>query len=306
MSAQASFRQRAAARVRAGLRRSRALYTPVAILCIAALVFSEHLAFYDGFLAISPGLLLLTFLCVGLGHLCIAVASHRFFRAVGARPGFGLVLATHLNRLPARYIPGGVWQTVSRSLDFSAAGVEAKSILRLVLLEIGVALGLALLMGGLCLWVASPDALGGFSLLLAAAGLAGLLALPVAEALLSPMSRVDMAAFGAGIAVFVPVWLLYASAFSLFLAHLGVSLGWATDVGIYLVSWSAGFLAFFAPQGIGVFELTAGYLATDSVSAAIIAALFVFRLILIAADLATYALYRLTRFGMHLMHRNRI
>ncbi len=292
MRAPASLRDGTAKLVKRGLRRSRSFYTPLALLCITALVVSEHRAFHDGFRAISPGLLLLICCCVGLGHFCIAITSYSFFRAVGERPAFGLVLATHFNRLPARYIPGGIWQTVSRSLDFSAAGIEARPILRLVLLEMGVALALALLIGGVCLSLASLEARRDLALLLAAAGVIGLLALPVVDAVMDRGQRSDPINYGIGIVAFVPVWLLYATAFSLFLAHLGVSLGWAGDAGVYLVSWSAGFVAFFAPQGIGVFELTAGYLATDSLSAAVIASLFVFRLVLIAADLAAFALYR--------------
>ncbi len=60
--------------------------------------------------------------------------------------------------------------------------------------------------------------------------------------------------------------------------------------GAYLFSWGVGFIAIFAPQGIGVFEVVAADLMrSDSTFMSVAALLAGFRLIILAADATVWA-----------------
>jgi hypothetical protein len=66
--------------------------------------------------------------------------------------------------------------------------------------------------------------------------------------------------------------------------------------GIYLFSWGVGFLAIFAPQGIGVFEFVASELMASPVGFMGLAALIAgFRIVVLVADIAVWLVYMATR-----------
>ncbi|MCK7575573.1 MAG: hypothetical protein MZV65_47755 [Chromatiales bacterium] len=65
-------------------------------------------------------------------------------------------MKTHINRLPARYLPGGIWQTVSRAIDFSASGITTPVIMRVIFMEIAISAALAGFIGAL-LYLASES-----------------------------------------------------------------------------------------------------------------------------------------------------
>ena len=67
-----------------------------------------------------------------------------------------------------------------------------------------------------------------------------------------------------------------------------------TMAGVYLFSWGVGFLAVFAPQGIGVFEAVASDLFASPIGFMGFAALIAgFRVVVMVADFATWGIYRL-------------
>ena len=66
--------------------------------------------------------------------------------------------------------------------------------------------------------------------------------------------------------------------------------------GIYLFSWGVGFLAVFAPQGIGVFEMVGSQLMQSPLGFVGFAALIGgFRLVILVADLLVWIAYHLLR-----------
>lgn len=280
-------------RLRTVAQRSRAFYTPVSLLCIGYFFLAEHRSIAENFGSLHPGRLALVLLLIATGHVFIALSSAFLFRSLGSNPGFGIVFATHVNRLPARYLPGGIWQTVSRAADFSALGMTSGVILRVVMLEMALSAGLAALLGaGFQLLGGAPHQL--ILVIAALVGLIGLIAAPLlAQRLLRDGIRIHRADYAAAVGAFLVVWLLYGTAFFLFLSPVLGDVGWFRAVGVYLSSWLIGFLAFFAPQGIGVFEVTSSFLLTGSVASAFVASVFAFRLFSILADLLVWMLFRL-------------
>src|ERR1700733_9080997 len=58
--------------------------------------------------------LIITVLLWASLNLLIAVFTWIVLRETGANISYGAILRIHVGRLPARYLPGGIWQTVSR------------------------------------------------------------------------------------------------------------------------------------------------------------------------------------------------
>ena len=70
------------------------------------------------------------------------------FRACGVQIDWAHAFSIHATRLPARYMPGGVWHTVGRVMDYSQQGVQPRHLTAFVALENGLAATVALAVGG--------------------------------------------------------------------------------------------------------------------------------------------------------------
>ncbi len=290
MGPSADWRERG----RALLRGSRVLYTPLALVFLTYLLFSDEVGLRARLAQADSWLIVNVFLLVACGHGFLVLTSYLLFRSQGARAGLGQIWHVHVSRLPARYLPGGVWQTVSRALDFSAYGLARAIILRVLILEMVLSTGLAAVLGVSLLLVAG-HAKG--ALYLSLFGLFGIVELLTAPWLLSMLTkdhpRFAPAHYGAAVAAFAVVWLLYGIAFYQFVGAVLPGIDWPRAMGVYLLSWAAGFLAFFAPQGIGVFEVVSSYLLTGELAAGVVVSMFAFRALTMLSDLGVWGIYRL-------------
>jgi glycosyltransferase 2 family protein len=284
-----------AATLKAFLSASRKVYTPIALLFIAVLLVGERRALYERFAGVDGWSILGIILLLYLGHLCIGLSNWLQFRAFGIRLSFAPVLAIYVSRLPARYIPGGIWQALSRSLDFVERGVPAKGVLAVMSAEWTLSAAVAAMLGGLCLLLSKTD-YPALAAGMALTGLATVALVPLATAQLRRnLPTMAWPALMAAMVAFFAVWLFYATGFWLFLNALGSNISWLQTTGIFLFSWLVGFFALFAPQGVGVFETTAGMMLAEGHAGMFIATLFGFRVVSLAADLSLFALLYLFR-----------
>jgi glycosyltransferase 2 family protein len=290
MQQRADWRERG----RALLSGSRVLYTPLALAFLAYVIFSDEVGLRARLAQADSWLIVKVFLLVACGHGFIVLCSYLLFRSQGAQPGLGQVWHIHVSRLPARYLPGGVWQTVSRALDFSAHGLARATILRVLILEMVLSTGLAAVLG-VSLLLAAGDLKGvSYLSIFLLFGIAELWAAPWLVSMLSKdHPRFAAARYVAAIAAFALVWLLYGIAFYQFVGAVLPGIDWPRAMGVYLLSWAAGFLAFFAPQGIGVFEVVSSYLLTGELAAGVVASMFAFRALTMLSDLGVWGIYRL-------------
>ena len=67
-------------------------------------------------------------------------------------------------------------------------------------------------------------------------------------------------------------------------------------LGVYSVSWAAGFIAFFAPQGVGVTEYVASHLIFEDSPIYFISVMAIFRVIVLIADMCAFVLSGATYF----------
>ncbi len=99
------------------------------------------------------------------------------------------------------------------------------------------------------------------------------------------------------ILVVMLTWCVASAAFVLFVSSfsaLSLEMPILEIAAAYLFSWGVGFVAVFAPQGIGVFEVMAGELLRGSLALSGVAVLLAgFRAVIFTADLLAWLLGRL-------------
>lgn len=284
---------------------ARLAFTPVALAALA--FFAWHARNdLDRVLsgAVSAWLALAVFAWVAL-HFAAALFTTCVLGAEQPRLNWRTALIVHGSRLPARYLPGGIWHAVARATDYSALGVPTPTVVRYLLIEQSAAALVPLALGavglvwlapsGMPVWLApwiAPAALVAGTGLLVSAALVGL-----RPEVTAPMRR--LAQWGGAVAAMVVVMALGGVAFACFLRALPVAAG---DIALldaviaWVFGWAIGFLAVFAPQGIGVTEtITAAVLDAPLGLRATAVVLASFRVVVLVADLLVTALACLLR-----------
>ena len=281
------------------LRVAQRLFVPLALIFLAAFAWQGRDTLLNVLASGKPWRLLLSALLWSCMPLLAPLFSLIVFRALGQPFSYLQLAAIHIGNLPARYIPGGIWHTVGRIAALSKLGASKRDITTVVLLENALAVGIAFAIGGPL--VALYRGLAGWGLLAALAGISGLLGVAVLPWLLNHRlasgprgfsGRAYLACAGSVAAA----WCIGAAAFVIFLTafsdlQLRAS---ALEAGAtYLFAWGMGFIAIFAPQGIGVFEAVAGDLLSPPGAFKSIAALMLgFRLVILLSDALVWLAYQ--------------
>jgi hypothetical protein len=220
-----------------------------------------------------------------LGAYTVLVQTWRvMLHAWNATLSFGAAARIWFVSNLGRYIPGKIWQIAAMSVMAKRRGVSpvaaTGSSLVVNLASVASGFALVLLTGAGVLRFAVPDGAAGLAgvvsgpvlaMLLLAIALGGLIALPYALPLLArTMTRitgrelelpaVPPRAIWVATAGTAGAWLLYGVAFALFSRALLPAAGPLTAgdlfayVAVYTSSYLVGYLALFAPGGIGVRE----------------------------------------------------
>ncbi len=185
---------------------------------------------------------------------------------VSARDGFYMYNLAQL----AKYVPGSIWQFVSRIAMLRARQAPATAIRDSMVAENGWVIGSALLIGGVLLGVAQPGffprllAVGArvpvaLQVLLGAAALLGLVAallwLRRRGSRLWPWLLRLRPPLGAWATLSLGWFALGASFWICLRPFLAGGPPWPAVIGVYCIAWVAGYLVPFAPAGLGVREV---------------------------------------------------
>lgn len=224
------------------------------------------------------------------------------FRALGKGFSYRQLAAIHIGNLPARYIPGGIWHTVGRATALSGLGTGKRDIATFVLMENALAIGIAFAIGGPL--VALYRGFAAWGLVAALAGFGGIVGLATLPWLLNrylatSQMRMPARAYWACAATVAVSWCMGAAAFVVFLTafpDLDMNVSALEAGATYLLAWGMGFIAFFAPQGIGVFEVVAGDMISGSQSIQGTAVVLVgFRFVILLSDALVWGAFQLIR-----------
>jgi hypothetical protein len=278
---------------RSSLAIARAAFTPLALAFLGIAAFGSR----DAVAAIlaQASLVPLVFAASAwaLLNLLVPAISRSWLDGLPSPPSYRTLLDIHLRRLPARYLPGGIWHTVSRVADLHALGIGRAQLGALVMLENLAPLAVALVLGGLFALASGQRHTVVWVLLIAGSTLIVLLPL-LLRSVFPEARRPPPAAEAAAYALILAFWSVAGSAFVVYWVAFPTPLpdgGLAGIVAAYLLSWAAGFVAVFAPQGIGVFESVASWLLKGQLPFAGIAVLVAgFRAAMLAGDAVAYLL----------------
>lgn len=218
--------------------------------------------------SVEPGWLLLSAVVVWLMYGLLIAAWRLMLTAWGRGLDFWSAARIWTVSSLGKYLPGKVWAVAGMAVMAQRAGVgagpAAGSAVILQVLAIGTGAAVAALTGWSSLRAAYPGAESGLAALLAVSVVgAGVLLWPASVRRVvriavpdatSPRPPVGAVAFG--IAANTIAWLGYGLALWLLARGLlpGTGLGLPRAIAVFTASYLAGFLALFAPGGIGVRE----------------------------------------------------
>lgn len=197
-------------------------------------------------------------------------------------------------RLPAKYLPGGIWQSVARFTAYRKYDVRKSDSLTILVLEHLIALGASVTLGAsVLLCTKTSDLVTRIALWLLIAGVALLIAPTFWIIRFRPKQAKALFWMAMVVASTLFFWCLAATAFVTYWSAI-FDLRAAQILGVvacYLLSWATGFVAIFAPQGIGVFEWTASHLLPSTQTLSVtVTAIAGFRLITIIGDLVAWTI----------------
>lgn len=274
------------------------IFTPVAFIFLLYFAWQSKDELAELIRDASIVYLCLAAIVWGLLHALSPVLAVVVFKACGSNVSWQQAFSIHAARLPARYLPGGIWHTVGRVMDYREQGVASRHLSAFVLLENGLAAAVTLAVGGgIVFALRGTDPLGSVAGL---SSLAGVVALPaiayaINSRLLQQPDKLSLVNYLNSVAVVSVFWIGAAIAFLLYLNAFPSSQGAYSLIemgGIYLFSWGVGFVSIFAPQGIGVFEVVASELMDGPIGFMGLAALIAgFRVVVLVADIIVWLIF---------------
>ncbi len=271
---------------------ARRLFIPVALAFLAVSAYRASDSLGPLLAELSWAKLLVACLAWGSAQWVGPIATVGFARIFGIPLGYRALALISVLRLPAKYLPGGIWQSVARFAAYRQHDVRNRDSLAILTSEHVVALAVSLALGGgILLSLDNSPMVTRIAALALACGVA-LILLCIAWLARRPSQRIRKLGWMV-LVVFATVlfWCLAAVAFALYWSALfPVSPGDIPRlVSCYLLSWAAGFAAVFAPQGLGVFEWVAAHLLPSMQTLSVtVTAVAGFRLVAITGDLVAW------------------
>lgn len=274
---------------------ARWLFGPVALLSLALAGWHARSVFAVVIDQTRPVHVLAAAMLWALLHLVTPLFTRIVLLEVGADVAYRTLLGIHVARLPARYLPGGIWHTVSRAMDLHRLGTTRAQLSIMILLENAVPAASALMLGGFALvltgnatWLAHAAAAAGIAAL-------GITFLLLRHRALRQSRALTLHGYLKLVAVTSFFWLVAATAFYCYWTAFPAARDDMPALqlyGAYLLAWVAGFVTVFAPQGVGVFEYVAGLFLRGALTFGGTAVLVAgFRLTILGADMLAFGIF---------------
>ncbi|MFT6974676.1 MAG: uncharacterized membrane protein YbhN (UPF0104 family) [Bermanella sp.] len=288
--------------LKAAMRWSKFVFTPLAVGFIVYYAWLSKSELYELFQSTDASWLFVSVFVLIMLHLCSPWFTVLFFKNLGVDVTYKKVAIVHIKYLPAKYLPGGVWHSVARVAEYLKMGLSSRDVSIYFLAENLAIVGVTLGVGGVAasLVFAKSEWLQlffylGFAVLFAS------LAFPVVinQFFAANRKKLQLRGYMFSFSVFILYWIGAACAFvSFFLAfpHFSSEIAPLTIGVAYVFSWGMGYIAIFAPQGIGVTELvSAKLLGNEGVFSVLVVTFVGFRLLMFIADLVAWGLLLLCR-----------
>ncbi|WP_353571217.1 hypothetical protein [Candidatus Albibeggiatoa sp. nov. BB20] len=284
------------------LRFIQSAFTVLALLCLAYFAWQSQ-DLLQTLLAKTQwsNLALAALFWIGV-QLILVLEAKLQLRALFAQLSYPQIFYIHVNRLPARYIPGGIWHSVSKMVDFHQLGVKKSQLGALFLLESIQSIFMSFLIGGSLVFYfrGLSDFWGIAAGLSALISLFGILIVPwLWSYKYFKLPKLDKYQYFKAASLFLFIWTMASSSFISYLSAFPQLLSQThllEVAGSYVFSWSVGYLMIFAPQGIGIFEVISGNLLNLSMQLADTAIIIAgFRIVTLVGDIGLWAITKWVR-----------
>lgn len=232
-------------------------------------------------------------------HLLAPVSTKAILQCFGHSITYSRLLDIYISRLPARYLPGGIWHTVGRMSAYYTHGVSKKDLTLLGIVETLFPCLITLFLGGGYLWfITEQKALSNLEGALSLTNLIILLAIPIiVKHQIPSLWKKNFLYFYFYILV-ISVFFWGIASFSFIFYYNSISIGaeqtsFFKIAATYIFSWGIGYISIIAPQGIGVFEIVAGKLLPLPMSlGGAVAFIAGFRIVSLFSDSLVWITYR--------------
>ena len=281
------------------------IYTPLIFACIFYYIFKNSDLLLDLFSKAKPQFIISAVVLWASLHLLAPLSPLLILRCLGYSLPYKRLLEIYIARLPARYLPGGIWHTVGRLADYRSCGITKKHISFLAFFETIFPIPVTFFIGGTLLWIYTPRALPYSLEIFSTVASFIVLFAPFFLLIWNPFKKYPPAknSFFYLNLLFLSFifWSLAASSFIFYFNSVALNKTAQQPLlslaGAYIFSWGTGYIAIFAPQGIGIFEVTAGKIINLPLSlGSSVAFLAGFRLIALLADFLIYVSFWLSNF----------
>lgn len=234
----------------------------------------------------------------GSSHLVAPLFSSRLIQKIGYNFSYRTALDINISLLPAKYLPGGIWHTIGRIGMMKSLDLPNKPITALVFLENLLPPVVTISIGGLIVYLDAFDSIKAqwipIAITIAMASIIPILFF-LNKKILKLEHKITVLDLVFQVSIVVVFWTLTSLSFITFLSAFSsveITNGAIQTAGIYLFSWGIGFISFFAPQGLGVFEAVAANLIQSNLSTEkLILVLALFRLVAMAGDLIDWTIW---------------
>lgn len=277
------------------------IYTPLVLLCILSFILENRSLLSDLFIDTNIKFMISAIFSWATLHFLAPLLAYFFFKAKNCSLQYTNLLDIYIARLPAKYLPGGIWHTVARMHDYHVQGMSKTNISHLALFETIFPIPFTFFTGLILLSIETllplPQYLVSFFLFSSAV----FLILPfVFSRIMWPESNNSRAYYFFLILLSVFFWLIASLSFFLYLHSFPLTganqYSFLTVSGAYIFSWGTGYISLFAPQGIGVFEVVMANIINLPINlGSSVAFLAGFRLVALIADFIIFFIYKLLR-----------
>ncbi|TLX20894.1 hypothetical protein [Thermomonas fusca] len=264
----------------------------VFFICYAALNWAEILSVVARLSLVG---LMFCMAAYSAAHFLAVAAATSLLESLGQARPYKMLLGIHWRRLPAKYLPGGIWHTVGRGSDLVGNGVPMRQVAELLTVEQLLSIWWSGFLGLALAGIAFDGEVRMVALTLSAVWIAATTLVlgwlwrspayaRLASAVLRP--RVWLSYVGG--------WALLASAFTAYLKVGAVTIDNPLQVAAsYLVSWMLGALAFFAPQGMGVFEfaMSKAVSGPGGIESGLLWFIGAYRIVVLFADFSAWCMW---------------
>jgi len=270
------------------------IFTPVALLFLAIFAYKSQEILFQLITSVNIFDLCLS-ICMWVSlHFIVPLLAVVIFNSESPVISYRESLLSYANRLPARYIPGGIWHTVARAFDYHQIGISRKNTMVYVILENSLSMSVALLLGSGLIMLGDGVEVPGLIMIMSLVG-------GISIIFLTPLfinryihdgneinNILGVSTIVKSLLILLIFWFLAGLSFFVYfsaLTNILQTYSYMDISGTYIFSWAIGFMALFAPQGIGITEVVAANIFNSPVGIGAIAlVIFGFRGVIFCAD----------------------